>query len=76
MITSHFIYETTIKELSDFENLYKYISHYQVSFDKIPSLLTETSSYTQKNAEIYFQATILMNIRTDYLAFVSVIQKN
>lgn len=44
--TSQIIYKATIKKLSDFKNIYKYISHYQAAFNKIISLLTKTSFYT------------------------------
>ena len=71
--TSRIIYEATIKKLSDFKNVHKYTSHYQTAFDKVVSLLTETSSYTQQNIEMYFQATMLMNIGADYSALVSAI---
>ena len=73
MSTSRLIHEAITKKFSDFKNVHKYTSHYQAFFDKVSSLLTKTSSYTQKSTETYFQATILMNIGTDYSALVSVI---
>ncbi len=76
MSTSRLIYEANTKKLFDFQNVYKYTSHYQASFDKVLSLFTETSSYMQKSTEIYFQATMLINIGTNYSALVSAIQKD
>ena len=76
MSTSRIIYEATTKKLSDFKNVHEYTSHYQASFDKVVSLLTDTSSYTLQSTEMYFQATMLMNIGTEYSALVSAIQKN
>ena len=76
MSTSWIIYDTTTKKLSDFKNMQEYISYYQAFFDKVVNLLTKTSSYTRKSTEMYFQATILMNIGIEYLALVSSIQKD
>ena len=76
MSTFQLIYEATTKRLSDFKNIHEYTSHYQAAFDKVVSLLIETFSYTQQSTEMYFQAKILINIRTEYLALASVIQKN
>lgn len=76
MSTSRIIYEATTKKLSDFKNVHEYTSHYQASFDKVASLLNDNSSYTRKSTEMYFQATMLMNIGTDYSALVSAIQKD
>ena len=73
MSTSRLIYEATTKRLSDFKNIHKYISHYQAAFDKVVSLLTEIFSYTRQIIEMYFQATMLMNIGIEYLALVSTI---
>ncbi len=71
MSTSRIIYDTTTKKLPDLKNVHEYTSHYQASFNKIVNLLTETSSYTCKSTEMYFQATMLMNIRVEYSALVS-----
>ncbi len=77
MSTSQIIYDATTKKLSDFKNVHEYISHYQVSFDKVVNLLTGgNSSYTRKSTEMYFQATMFMNIGVEYLALVSSIQKD
>ncbi len=76
MSTSRTIYDVTTKKLSDFKNVYEYTSHYQASFDKVVNLLTGTSSYTRKSTEMYFQATMLMNIRVEYSALVPSIQKD
>ncbi len=73
---SQIIYDTTTKKLSDFKNLHKYTSHYQASFDKVVNFFIRTSSYTCKSTEIYFQAIMIMNIRVEYLALVSSIQKD
>lgn len=71
-----FIHETTTKKLFDFKNVYKYMSHYPTSFDKVSSLFIETSVYTRKSTKTYFQAIMLMNIKAYYLALVSAIQKD
>lgn len=76
MSTSQIIYDATTKKLLDFKNMHKYTSHYQAFFDKVINLLIETFSYTCKSTEIYFQATILMNIGVEYSALVSSIWKN
>ncbi len=76
MSTSRIIYEATTKKLSDFKNIHEHTSHYQASFDKVVGLLTDTFSYTRQSTEMYFQATMLMNIGTKYLALVSAIQKD
>lgn len=76
MSISRIIYEATTKKLSDFKNVHKYTSHYQAAFDKVVGLLTDTSSYTRRSTEMYFQATMLINIGTDYSALVSAIQKD
>lgn len=76
MSTSRFIHEATTNKLSDFKNMHEYMSHYQASFNKVSSLLTETSAYTRKSTKTYFQAIMLINIRAEYSALVSVIQKD
>lgn len=76
MSTSRIIYNIIIKKLFNFKNIHKYISYYQIFFDKVVSLLTKISSYTRKSTKIYFQATMLMNIGVEYLALVSAIQKD
>lgn len=73
MSTSQIIYNATTKKLSDFKNVYQYISYYQAFFDKFVNLLTKISSYTCKSTEIYFQTTMLINIGMEYLALVSLI---
>lgn len=52
-----------------------YTSSYQAAFDKVASLLADSSPYTRSSIEAYFQATMLMNIGSDYSALVSSIQK-
>ena len=74
--TSRIIYEATTKKLSDFKNVHEYTSYYQASFDKVVGLLKDTSSYTRQSTKMYFQATMLINIGTEYSALVSAIQKN
>ncbi len=76
MSTSRIIYEASTKNLSDFKNVHEYTSHYHSSFEKIVALLTDTSSYTRPSTEMYFQATILINIGTEYSALVSAIAKD
>lgn len=72
----YLIHETITKKLSDFKDLYEFISNYQVALDKVIGLLTAKSHYTQKNTEIYFKATILMNIGLKYSRLVFAIQKD
>lgn len=76
MSTSWIIYKATIKKLSDFKNVYKYISYYQVLFDKVAGLLTNKSSYIRKSTKMYFQVTMLMNIGINYFALISAIEKD
>lgn len=76
MRMSRLIHDVTTKKLGDFKGVHKYISSYQAVFDKVVGLLTDSSHYTCKNTEIYFQATMLMNIRTKYLVFILIIQKD
>ena len=76
MSTSRLIYEATTKKLSDFKDVHEYTSSYQAAFDKVVGLLTETSHNTQQSTEMYFQATMLMNIGSEYSALVSAIQRD
>ncbi len=76
MSTSCLIYDAMTKKLADFKNIHKYTSSYQATFDKIIGLLTDSSHYTRQSTEMYFQATMLINIRTEYSALISAIQKN
>lgn len=70
MNTLRLIYKVTIKKLGDFKDVHEYTSSYQAAFDKIVGLLTDSSHYTCKSTEIYFQATMLINIRTEYSALI------
>lgn len=70
------IHDGTIQKLADFKNMHEYTSSYQAVFEKVFGLLIYSSHYICKNLEIYFQATILIHIRTKYLAYISIIQKN
>lgn len=76
MGTSRLIYDATTKKLSDFKDVHEYTSSNQAAFDKVVGLLTETSHYTRQSTEMYFQATMLMNIGSEYSALVSAIQKD
>lgn len=76
MSISRLIYEATTKKLSEFKDVHEYTSSYQAAFDKVVGLLTETSHYTRKSTEMYFQATMLMNIGSECSALVSAIQKD
>lgn len=76
MSTSYLIYDATNKKLSDFKSVHNYTSHYQAAFDKVVGLLTDTTSYIRKSTEIYSQATMLMNIGTEYSTLMSAIQKD
>lgn len=73
---SRLIYKITTKKLANFKNVHEYTSSYQTAFDKVVSLLTNSSYYTCKSIEMYFQVTMLMNIGTKYSAFVSAIPKD
>ncbi|MCJ1348960.1 hypothetical protein MMC31_007193, partial [Peltigera leucophlebia] len=53
----------------------EYTSSYQAAFDKVASLLADSSLYTRNSTEAYFQATMLMNIGSEYSALVSAILK-
>lgn len=64
MSTSRLIYDATTKKLADFKDIHKYTSGYQAAFDKLVGFLTDTSPYIRKSTEMYFQATMLMNIGT------------
>ncbi len=76
MSTSRLIYDATTKKLADFKDVHEYTSSYQAAFDKVVGLLTDSSHYTRQSTEVYFQATMLMNIGTKYSALVSAIQKD
>lgn len=73
---SRLIYNTISKKLADFKEVHQYTSSDQAAYDKIIGLLTNSSHYTWKIIKMYFQATMLINIRTKYSALVSAIQKN
>lgn len=75
MNTLKIIYKGTSQKLLKFKSVVDYTSSYQTVFDKVASLLADFSSYTQSSIEAYFQTTMLMNIRSKYLALVSLIQK-
>lgn len=76
MSTSYLICKANTKKLGDFKDIHKYTSSYQAIFDKVIGFLTDSFYYTHKSIEIYFQATILMNIRIKYLTLVSAILKD
>lgn len=76
MSISYLIYNATTKKLSDFKDVYEYTSSYKAAFNKVVGLLIDTSHYTRQSIEMYFQATMLMNIGTKYSALVLAIQKN
>lgn len=63
-------------KLLDFKDIHEYTSSYQVAFEKVIDFLTLTFHHTQKNNEMYFQATMLMNMRPKYFKLISAIQKN
>lgn len=75
MSTLRIIYEVSVKKLSEFKDVQEYTSSYQAAFDKVAGLLVETSPYTRSSIEAYFQATMLMNIGSEYSNLVSSIQK-
>lgn len=74
MSTSRLIHHATTKKLSDFKDVHESTSSYQAAFDKVVGLLTDTPHYTWQSTEMYFQATMLINIGTEYSALVSAIQ--
>ncbi len=76
MNTTRIIYKATDKKLSNFKNLHKYTSQDPVAFDKVVALLTDISLYTLQSTKMYFQATMSINIRTDYSSLLSAIQKD
>lgn len=76
MSTLRLIYDVISKKLADFKDIHKYTRRYQATFDKVVGLLTDSSHYTHKNIDIYFQTMMLMNIRTKYSAFILAIQKD
>ncbi len=76
MSTSRLIHEATTKKLSDFKDVHNFTSSYQAAFDKKANFLTEISHYTRQSIEMYFQATMLMNIGPEYFGLISAIQKN
>ena len=76
MSTSRLIHKATTKKLLDFKDIHKFTNSYQTAFDKVANLLTETTYYTWQSIEIYFQATILINIGPEYSGLVSAIQKD
>lgn len=75
MSTSRIIYEATVKKLSEFKDVQEYTSSYQAAFDKVAGLLVETSPYSRSSVEAFFQATMLMDIGSEYSNLVSSIQK-
>lgn len=74
--TSRIIYEATVKKLSEFKGVLEYTSSYQAAFDKVAGLLLETFPYTRSSIKAYFQASMLMNIGSEYSNLVSSIQKD
>ena len=71
MRTSRIIYEATSQKLLEFKTVMEYTSSYQAAFDKVGSLLVDFSLYIRNSIEVYFQATMLMNIGSKYSALVS-----
>lgn len=69
------MYKATSRKLSEFKSVIDYTSSYQAVFDKVASFLADSSSYTRSSIKAYFQATMLMNIGSNYSALVSSIQK-
>lgn len=53
-----------------------YTSSYQAAFDKAVSLIFETFAYSRRRVEVYFQATMLMNIGSKYSNLVTTIPKD
>lgn len=75
MSTSSIIEETTSRKLTELKHVVEYTSSYQAAFDKVASLLADTSPYTRSSTGACFQATMLMNIGSEYSILVSTIQK-
>lgn len=76
MSMSRLIDNATTKKLVDFKDVNKYTGNYQAAFNKVIGLLTNNSYYICKSTKMYFQATMLMNIKTKYSVLISAIQKN
>lgn len=75
MSTFQIIYKATSKKLSEFKEVKEYTSCYQAAFDKVADLLVKTSPYTCNSTKSYFQASMLMNIGSEYSILISAIQK-
>lgn len=73
---SRLIHNATTKKLVDLKDVHKYTSNYPAIFDKVVGFLIDSSHYTRKNIEMFFQATMFMNIETKYSALVLSIQKD
>lgn len=73
MSTTRIIYEATSRKFLEFTSIAEYIKSYQAAFDKVISLFTDFSLYTQFNIKVYFQAIMLMVIGSNYSALVFLI---
>lgn len=69
------MYNITFKTISNFKDVTKYTNSFQAGFDKVACFFSETLPYSWASIEIYFQATMLMNIGSDYLTLVLFKQK-
>ena len=74
MGTFRIIYEATTKKLLDFKDIHKLTSSYQAALNQVGNLMTKTFMYyTWQSLDMYFQATMLMNIGPEYFRLVSTI---
>ena len=63
-------------KLSDCNNIIDYTSCYQITFDKLLSLLNTKSWMTKKTIEMILQRSLLHHLGRDYAALVSAIKTN
>ena len=74
MSTSKRLLKTAKVKLSDCNNIHKYISLYQATYDHICSLTTEDLELPTKAVGMLLQAAMLFNMGTKYAGIVSTIE--
>ncbi len=70
------MFDATIRKLSELQDVIEFTSSYQAAFDTVASLISETSPYSRRSVEAYFQATMLMSSGSEYSNPVTIIQKD
>lgn len=70
------MFVATIRKLSELQGVIEFTSSYQAAFDKVASLISETSPYSRRSVEAYFQATMLMSSENEYSNPVTIIHKD